>query len=151
MSSPPGRTAAAGWLPLAVALFAVSLGIGFPGLRGAYYFNDVEHFNLPVRSFFAEGWRQGEQRWWCSEAGAGYPLVAEGQAGAAYPGNALFAIVRPAWLAYAWSVILHLWWAGLGVALLLRTFGCRRSAAFAAGVAYLLSGPVWFRVIHLIS
>lgn len=149
MSSPPGRRAAAGWLPLVGALFLVSLGIGFPGLRGAYYFNDVEHFNLPVRSFFADGWRQGELRWWCSEAGAGYPLFAEGQAGAAYLGNALFAVIRPAWRAYSWSVILHLWWAGLGVALLLRAFGCRRSAAFAGGVVFLLAGPLWFRVIHL--
>ena len=136
-------------LPLLLALFLVALGIGVPSLRGAYYFNDVEHFNLPVRSFFADGWRQGEMRWWCSEAGAGYPLFAEGQSGAAYPGNWLFAVIRPGWLAYSWSVILHLWWAGLGVALLLRTFGTQRSAAFAGGVAYMLSGPVWFRVIHL--
>jgi len=149
MSSPPGRSAAAGWLLLAVALFIVSLGIGFPGLRGAYYFNDVEHFNLPVRSFFADGWRQGELRLWCPEAGAGYPLFAEGQAGPAYAGNLLFAVIRPTWLAYSWSVVLHLWWAGLGVALLLLAFGCRRSAAFAGGVAFMLSGPVWFRVIHL--
>ncbi len=136
-------------LPLVVALFAAALLISVSGLCGTYYFNDVEHYNLPVRAFFAQGWRAGILRWWCPELGAGYPLFAEGQGGPAYPGNLLFLLVRPLWLAFTASVITHLFWAGLGVAACLRQLGCSRSAALVGGFCYMLSGPVYFRVVHL--
>lgn len=131
-----------------LGFLAVALVVGWPSLFGTLWFNDFGAFNLPVRAFFGAGWRAGELRWWCAELGCGYPLFAEGQAGAAYPPNLLFALLEPT-RALSWSVLLHVALAGAGVYRLLRAFGVRRGAAWAGGVVYLLSGPVYFRALHL--
>ncbi|MCC7490948.1 MAG: YfhO family protein [Fimbriimonadaceae bacterium] len=134
------------------ALAAVLAGVVLLGaggtLAGAYWCNDAETQNLPQRAWFATGLRAGELRWWCSEAGAGYPLAAEGQTGCLYPGNLLFVPFEPT-VAYSLTVLLHLWWAGLGVAAVLRQRHVGRLPALAAATAYAFCGPLWFRAIHL--
>lgn len=115
----------------------------------AYTIDDLERYYYPVRAFFAAGLRAGQLRWWCVEAGAGYPLFAEGQMGGAYPPNWIFALPQPGWLALSESVALHLAWAGIGLYACLRQHGATRVAAFAGGLVYMLSGPVWFRLVHL--
>lgn len=147
--SRPGRAASWSNLALAGALFVVALVAQAPTLSRPLYFNDVETTNLPLRVFMADGWRAGEMRYWAPELGAGFPVYAEGQAGPAYPPNLLFAVVQPSWLAFSWSVILHLFWAGLGAALCCRQHGTGRLAAFCGGVIFMLAAPVHQRIIHL--
>lgn len=130
------------------ALGALAVALCAPALGRSFYFNDFGDYNLPVRAFFAAGWRQGELRWWCHELGGGFPLFAEGQGGAAYPPNLLFALLAP-WRALTWSIITHLAWGGVGQYALLRRLRLRRAAAFCGGALFLLSAPVWCRALHL--
>lgn len=132
-----------------LALLAVAVVIDWRALSRAPFFYDVAIQNLPYRAFFADGLRQGMVRWWAGEMGAGFPLFAESQAGGAYRGNLLFWLLPTAWFAYSCTAILHLFWAGLGTGCFARQMGLSRAAALAAGIAYMLCGPVYFRELHL--
>ena len=133
---------AAGYLLLALLFCA-------PALRATYFHNDFESYYLPVRAWWAAGLYHGVLRWWCAMLGAGHPMFADSQVGAAYFGNLLFSFVRPAWLALSWTVILHFAWGGWGVYTYLRLLGLRRLSAWCGGVVFLCSAPVACRPVHL--
>lgn len=98
-----------------------------------------------VRGQFLSWWttarealREGCLPLWDPYQYAGYPFFSNPQVGLYYP---------PAWLAIAsprigasWYVILHLWWAGLGMLLLLRHLRASWLGAFLSALTYAFSG-----------
>jgi hypothetical protein len=117
--------------------------------RGTFYFFDTENQNYPLRDYYARHVREGVFPLWCPELLAGYPLFAEGQAGAAYPGNLLFLLPWPTWWAFSWTVILHLALAGWGMYGFLRALRAAPAGAAAGAAAFMFSGFLVCRVQHV--
>jgi len=68
--------------------------------------NDFTDLNYPFRHFLNESLKRGEIPLWSSEISSGYPLHAEGQAGALYPLHWIF-INLPTLQSLLASVVLH--------------------------------------------
>ncbi|MBI5833721.1 MAG: hypothetical protein HZB16_15605 [Armatimonadetes bacterium] len=141
------------WRPADVAmaalLLATAVGLGWAWLDRPLVGNDIEWQYLPGHAWLGRAVAGGELPLWCSEAGAGFPLVAEGQIGPFYPGNLLRVTSLPPWRAYGLTMLLHLALAGLGVYVHLRLLGARRLAALIAGMTFMGSGPILARAVHL--
>jgi hypothetical protein len=148
--SAPQRTPA---LREAVALAGVLLlGCAFfwkaALLRGVFFHYDHAIQNFPYREFFAEGLRQGRLRLWTPDIFCGFPLFAESQGNALYPGFlALFSVLKP-WVAYNWYTIAHFLLAGAAAYLLARVVNVGRAGAVLAGVCYMLAAPVLNHAHH---
>lgn len=90
------------------------------------------------RLYTAKMWREGWLPLWNPHQGMGYPLYANSQSAIFYPPNALFAWLREK--AFGWLAAWHLWWAGMGVWLLLRKpVGTSFSAALVGAIAFAFS------------
>ena len=133
----------AGLLGAAVAIFFWPAA----ALEGAFFVQDVMVQNHPFRDFFARALRQGQLPLWNAAINCGFPLFAEGQAGALYPPNVILALMLPTWAALNWNIVLHLWLAGVGMYALVRAFGAVRPAALCAGLCYALSGYMVVRAM----
>ena len=72
-------------------------------LQRAFFYQDLSLQNYPCRHFFAEEWKQGRYPLWCPDILGGFPLFAEGQAGAAYPINLLLYPLLETWVALNFS------------------------------------------------
>jgi len=116
--------------------------------QGTFFADDIILQNYPLRAYFAEGYRQGLIRLWCPELLCGFPLFAEGQAGPAYPGNFLFWLPIPFWLAFNWTMVGHVFLAGVLTYGYLVTLGCGRPSALLGAVVFMFSGWVIFRLHH---
>ncbi len=123
---------------------------------------DLLSFLWPTYRFAAESLQAGQWPLWNPHLYSGAPHVADIQAGFLYPPNlALFlASADFGALAMQGMSILHMWWAGLGMYVLLRSLrssdadGAPRSlagrpAALAAGVAFAFSDPFWIHFGNL--
>jgi len=90
------------------------------------------------RLYAARMWREGWLPLWNPHQGMGYPLYANSQSALFYPPNALFA-----WLgagAFGWLAAMHLWWAGMGMWLLLRrAVGVGFTGALIGGIVFTFS------------
>jgi len=134
----------------ALLLFLAALAFCRDGLTEPYIGNDFESQNQPGHAWFGREMAAGHLPLWCDEAGAGYPLFAEGQNGPLYPGNLLRVFFwRHPWQAFSWTLLLHLAWAGLGVFKHLRRLDCRVAAALAGALAFMGSGPLLARMVHI--
>lgn len=102
---------------------------------------DLVSFLWPMYRFAARSLRAGVVPLWNPYLYCGAPFVADNQSGAFYPLNLLvFALFgEPSYVAMEALVVLHVWLAGVGLFLLARGLGLRRSAALAGGVAFALS------------
>lgn len=93
-----------------------------------------------------ENIRQGSLPWWNPLNGLGAPLLANYQMAFFYPPNWLLLILAavdgPSGIALGYTLltILHLMWAGLGIAFLLRRLGTGWLAQVVGGIAFSLSG-----------
>jgi hypothetical protein len=140
------------WRDLAAALLllAAALALGRQSLTQPYVRDDFECQNLPGHAWFGRQMAAGRLPLWCAEAGAGYPLYAEGQNGPLYLGNLPRALwPSQPWRAFNLTLLLHLAWAGLGLYANLRALGARRLAALAGGLAFMASGPLYARQVHI--
>jgi hypothetical protein len=76
----------------------------------------------------------------------GYPLMAQPQQNAFYP-IAWLMVFLPANVGVSWFMFFHIWWAGLGMFLLVRALGSRWLPALLAAIAFafsgLLAGRLW--------
>ncbi|MEE3259894.1 MAG: YfhO family protein, partial [Candidatus Latescibacterota bacterium] len=116
-------------------------------MQGAFFVQDVMVQNYPFREFFARAINQGQLPLWNAAINCGFPLFAEGQAGALYPPNIVLALLLPAWAALNLNVVIHLWLAGVGIYGLLRSFGASWAAGLCAGLCYALSGYMVVRAM----
>lgn len=134
----------AAMLAAAVALMFWPLLLG----RATLFDSDLEMLGYPFRVYFGRWWQAGIFPWWCPLAMCGFPLYAEGQAGAMYPGTWLFGLVQPPWYAMTWVLLAHLWWAGLGTWLWTRRLGADRCGAAAAALTMTFGGTM---IAHLVQ
>ena len=117
-------------------------------LQRAFFYQDLSLQNYPCRHFFAEEWKQGRYPLWCPDILGGFPLFAEGQAGAAYPINLLLYPLLETWVALNFSVFLHAALAAAGMYLLMRLWTGMWGAALGAMV-FALNGWMLSHVIHI--
>lgn len=129
---------------------ALQLLFWWPILLGGrtLWFDDTNHWYFPIRELVFSALRSGRIPLWTDLIGAGYPILAEGQAGAWYPGQFLFWLL-PTIPALSWTVALHGW---LGAALThgyLRRLGARPAAAATGAIAFAFSGAFVGHLVYL--
>jgi hypothetical protein len=109
---------------------------------------DLVSFLYPTYRFAAHTLAAGTLPLWNPTLYGGAPFISDIQAGFLYPPNLILFLINPdfpyAWM--QWLAIGHLWWAGLGIYVLVRVLGFSRPAALLAGTAFALSDPL---LIHL--
>ncbi len=139
------------------ALFLLILGYFWRTLSGDVYQpadgGDLVSFLYPTWRFAAAELAQGRLPLWNPTLYGGAPFFADVQAGYLYLPNLLLFLTWPRfpYVALQWMAVLHLWWAALGMYVLLRTLriGGRHLhplAALFGGLAFGLSDPL---LIHL--
>jgi hypothetical protein len=94
---------------------------------------------VPWREFALETLLQGHLPLWNPELGMGAPLLANYQSALLYPPNWILGLTGIAW-GQGLLVMLHLIWAGSGMALLARRLGSSLLGQSLAGLAFGLSG-----------
>lgn len=115
--------------------------VAFPLARGSdtFYLRDVLNTHLPLKHAQAEAMRSGTLPLLDPYRAAGQPLLGNPNAVPLYPDNLLYLAGSTLWAlnAHFW---LHLLLAAPAMAWLGHAWGLSRRAAWAAGVAYALSG-----------
>lgn len=133
-------------VPLVAAALTILVGVPFWGagtFTGARTFashdgwiNDWAQLQLPFRHICAEALRAGRLPWWTDLAGAGFPLLADGQAGCLYPPNMVALLALPTLPALHVLLLLHQAIAAAGAALLFRRLGVSPTISAGSGVAF---------------
>lgn len=110
---------------------------------------DLASFLYPTYRFAAAELAQGRLPLWNPSLYGGAPFIGDIQAGFLYPPNLLLFLIAPS---FAYSVMQglvagHLFWAGLGMYILLRTarwpdFPVSRPAAFFAAIGFTFCDPL---------
>ncbi|MBN1592487.1 MAG: YfhO family protein [Candidatus Coatesbacteria bacterium] len=113
-----------------------------------YFYYDTIMQNFPFGQFFAEGFRQFELRLWCPQIFSGFPLFAEGQAGALYPLFAPLLLLAPFWVVYKYTIALHSFLAALFMLLFLRQMKLKTQSCLFGAVAFGFSGFFVAQVSH---
>lgn len=138
-------------------LFLLTLGFFWRTLSGDVFQpadgGDLVSFLYPTYRFSAQTLASGALPLWNPRLYAGAPFLGDIQSGFFYPPNLLLFLLWPdfPYQALQWMSILHLWWAGLGVYVLVRTLrpGGRQIGAIAAltgAIAFTFCDPL---LIHL--
>ena len=125
------------WLPIAVGpilLFGIDLIRG----RALFWGAPLLQFT-PWHTVAKEFVRSGQLPLWNPWLGMGAPLFANYQSALFYPPNWLLLLTDIAW-GQTLLVLLHLIWAGFGMALLARSLGLGTFAQAISGIAYAMSG-----------
>ncbi|MBT7597358.1 MAG: YfhO family protein [Gemmatimonadetes bacterium] len=130
-------------LCLVVAWFFADATFG----GGALFVQDVMVQNVPFRFYLHDALGRGELPLWVPQISAGFPLFAEGQVGALYPPNLLFALFLSPWQAVNASIVGHLMLAAVAMALFVRHLHSGVSGALTAGLTYGLSGYLVVRAM----
>lgn len=127
----------------AVALMAV---LAAPMLAGKTYFiDDLSWYSLPTRLFYARCLAAGDNFTWIPDIFCGYYLHGEGQAGMCHPLHLLMYRLLPPLAAFNLELFLSYPVALMGMYLLLRRWGIRRSASLAGATMFAFSG---FNLLH---
>lgn len=135
-----------------LAFYAVLAAIFYaPLLLGSQtlYFDDTQRFYHPMRALVFGQLRAGRLPLWTPLVGAGYPVLAEGQAGALYLGNVFAWLWRSDTLALSWTVWIHGWLAAALTHGYLRGVGVRPGPAALGAVAFMFSGAFVGHLVYL--
>ncbi len=102
---------------------------------------DLVSFLWPTYTFAARSLRSGVLPLWNPYLYSGMPFAADNQSGLFYPVNLLVFLLVPnlTYLTLELMSVLHVWWAGVGMYILLRTMNARRVPAFAGALAWMFS------------
>ncbi len=128
-------------------LFWLTLGFFWRTVSGDVYQpadgGDLVSFLFPTYRFAAAQLQQGTLPLWNPTLYAGAPFIGDIQAGFLYIPNLLLFTLRPHfdYPMMQWLTIGHLYWAGLGMYLLLRVIGRGPAASAATSRRYQLSRP----------
>lgn len=112
-----------GWKVLVGLTMALPLVLCFGTalIRGQVLaYRDAAHFYYPLEHWLAERWGAGEIPLWNSQDGNGVPVVAEATSAVFYPGKLIYALPVSFPRRCVLYVVLHLLWAAVGAALLVR-------------------------------
>ncbi|MGD8849253.1 MAG: YfhO family protein [Anaerolineales bacterium] len=128
------------WLILGLISLGPMLLFGPMLLRGEVLFwgTPILQF-IPWHDFALDVLREGHLPFWNPFSGFGAPLFANYQTALLYPPNFLLYVLGPAY-AHGILVMVHLIWAGLGMALLARHLHLPTRGQLVAGVAFSLCG-----------
>lgn len=128
------------WIVLALIGLGPLLLFGPMLLRGEALFwgTPILQF-IPWHDYALDAIRAGHFPFWNPQLGFGTPLLANYQTALLYPPNGLLVLFGPAY-GHGLLVMLHLIWAGVGTALLVRQLGLSPRGQLIAGLAFSLSG-----------
>jgi hypothetical protein len=129
----PGRFAA--FLGL---LVAISFGGVLFGGR-TFVFRDFGLFSYPVALFHRESFWRGELPLWNPLSYCGLPFLAQWNTMTLYPPSLIYMIFPLSW-SLPFFCIAHLFWGGLGMYFLAKSFTRHSMAAALAGVAFSFNG-----------
>ena len=152
---PGGLTVAdrrSGWWP-GITLLVVTLGVVavyyrqlFEGLAPAGY--DAQTYFFPLRAYTRAALLDGRIPLWTADVFMGAPILANPQAAVFYPLNLLLLPLAPA-TGLGATVILHVWIAGVGMALFARrVLRLHLAAAAVAALAFALGGVMSAQTGH---
>lgn len=110
--------------------------------------SDIRANYYPGKDFLGKSLRKGELPFWSRGVGAGFPMFAEGQIGALYPPNWLYAVL-PTWLAWNLNYVLAFFLAFLGSYRLWRRFELSVAASLFSGFSFSFGGYYVSRMIHM--
>ncbi len=113
---------------------------------------DIEYFFYPTRAALADALRRGDisSILWSPYIFGGYPLFAEGQIGALYPLNWLFALPFPSLLTmYTIQTVSHYFLAGAFTYAYARSMRMRRAGALLAAIGFSFCGFMVAHIYHL--
>jgi len=121
----------AGWGALAVAALGFFWRIIWGGSWMPADGGDMASFLYPTYRFAAQSLRQGVLPLWNPHLYGGSPFIGDIQTGLLYPPNLVtgFLAYPLSYRTMQWLSIIHLWWAGAGMYLLLRLSGWRHGGA----------------------
>lgn len=142
--------------PVALALFVLTVLWAPDAVTGeqVYWVHDLRHHHYPWRIWAARQWAAGRVPLWAPGVANGFPLMADGQAGAFYPPTMLLFLLLPAPDAMNWSLLLHFWWAAFGAWVLMRAFARSHGAtsgwgAVLAAVGFGFGGFIATHALYL--
>ncbi|MBI2299670.1 MAG: hypothetical protein HYU66_12140 [Armatimonadetes bacterium] len=146
MASEPAR-------PHPLLMEAVAAGLvllaGAPLLAGRiYYLDDFQGLGLPLFASLRRALHAGASPAWCPDMLAGYPALAAGQSGAAYPLNQVLFRLLPLIPAVAVFYLFHLWLLVRAMLGLLRELGATPSGAVVGAAVAGLGGAVAGHHMH---
>lgn len=138
------------------AAFLVGVTIAFysPVLSGAgYIWHDFIRQYYPYRVFAARMLGRGEFPFWNPYVFSGMPFFADMQTAVLYPLNLVLTLFRGremlGMLPVEYVTVLHVALAGVSMYVLMRCFDCRRAAATASGLIYMLGGFGTAHIFHV--
>ena len=117
------------------------------GKLAFFYFDIIVQFH-PFKAYFMDAFRGGTLPLWCPYIYCGFPLFAEGQAGALYPLQLLIYTLLPNVWAYGCATLLHVGMAGSFMFVFLRTQRTTRACSLLGAVCYMFSGFMMARIRH---
>lgn len=134
--------------PLLMALLPFVLFLPVTLGQQAFFEHDIQLYFYPYHAVSATMLRAGELPLWNPYAFGGIPLLGDGQTAIFYPPNWLFFIL-PGALALNYAILLQFSIAGVGMYACARGFGLRGVAALIPALAFMFSGMLTARVVHL--
>ena len=99
----------------------------------------------PWLEFAREAVWNGRLPFWDASLFAGYPFLSNPQVALFYPPTWL-AIILPVHVGISWYLVLHIWLAGLGMYLFIRSLGGKNVGAALGGLAFAFSGYMAARI-----
>ncbi|MBM3263557.1 MAG: hypothetical protein FJY97_09075 [candidate division Zixibacteria bacterium] len=136
-----------------VGLFVLNLLFFWPVFSGqSFLWNDFPERVYPTRLFASVELAEGRFPFWNPYLFGGIPFFAMIDNAVLYPPNwFLIPWVNEQQLSYLlveWLTLLHVPLLGIGMYLLCRRFGLRKTGAFVAGTVWMFSGPIVHHVFH---
>ncbi len=116
------------------------LVLGLPGVSWVFphigFFNfDLYFYHYPLRETALNFLEKGQFPFWNPYIFGGVPLAANSQTALFYP-ISLIGKIFPLLFSFSLENLFHLWWAGLGMALLMKSQGLKSEAAWMLGISY---------------
>ena len=117
----------------------------FPAAGQAVGGYDMRGLFVPWLEFAREAVWHGRLPFWDASLFAGYPFLSNPQVALFYPPTWL-ALVLPVNMGISWYLVLHIWLAGLGMYLFIRSLGGDEVGASLGGIAFAFSGYMAARI-----
>lgn len=111
--------------------------------------SDTLNQNFAFRVALHDSLRQGTFPGWNEKMGMGFPLLAEGQAGALNLFNLVLAYLFPPWLSFNLTYVVVFLMIGVFTYLFAREIGLGKFTALFSSVVLMFSGPLMGHLIHV--
>ncbi len=148
-TNPVGTRPARPWaIPLVLTLLPFLLFLPLALGQRTFFVHDLQYYFYPYHIVSANILRGGSLPLWNPYAFSGIPLIGDGQTAMFYPPNWLF-FLFPGALALSYAVLLQFSITGVGTYFCARHFGLGALPALIAALAYMFSGFLTARIVHL--